>query len=214
VKTRNMLRDSLSAARRPAAVGPLILVVVSAVLITFAGCAGEIISESFAFPQSSSDGSTTPAGRSDVTRDQGPVSESDAAGLKDNQLSENISSNPNREKKETRTMWFASGNKSIEHVNAATFRTAVLESDVPVLVDFYADWCGPCRALAPVLEQLAQEIDGVRIVKVNVDQAPTLAAQYRVSAIPTMILFDRGKPVQRVTGLASKDELKRLLAVD
>lgn len=111
-------------------------------------------------------------------------------------------------------MWFASGNKAIEHVNAATFRTAVLESDVPVLVDFYADWCGPCRALAPVLEQLAQEIDGVRIVKVNVDQAPTLAAQYRVSAIPTMILFDQGRPVQRVTGLASQDELKRLLAVD
>lgn len=111
-------------------------------------------------------------------------------------------------------MWFTGGKKTIEHVNAANFNSLVAQSDVPVLVDFYADWCGPCRALAPILEQLAQEVDGVRIVKVNVDQAPTLAAQYRVSAIPTLILFDQGRPIQRITGLASKEDLKRLLAVD
>ncbi len=111
-------------------------------------------------------------------------------------------------------MWFSGGKKTIEHANAANFNSLVAQSDMPVLVDFYADWCGPCRALAPILEQLAQEVDGVRIVKVNVDQAPTLAAQYRVSAIPTLILFDQGRPVQRITGLASKEDLKRLLAVD
>lgn len=111
-------------------------------------------------------------------------------------------------------MWFASKSGSVEHVSAADFKTAVLEADVPVLVDFYADWCGPCRALAPVLEQLAQETQGVRIVKVNVDQAPNLAAQYRVSAIPTLILFNQGKPVQRMTGLMTKEELKRALGVN
>jgi thioredoxin 1 len=99
----------------------------------------------------------------------------------------------------------------VEHANEANFDQLVLSSDVPVLVDFYADWCGPCRMIAPLLEELASEVPNARIVKVNVDHSPGLAAQYGVSSIPTLTVFDNGRVVQQQVGLASKAQLRAML---
>jgi len=99
----------------------------------------------------------------------------------------------------------------VEHVDTAEFETKVLRSDLPVLVDFYADWCGPCRALSPVLEELARENPAAKIVKVNVDESPELAVRYRVDTIPRLMVFKDGKPVAQHSGLANKARLNALL---
>jgi thioredoxin 1 len=98
------------------------------------------------------------------------------------------------------------------HANSADFADQVLESDSPVLVDFYADWCGPCRMLSPVLDQLARENPDARIVKVDVDQSPEVAERYNVSSIPMLILFDEGKPKSQIVGVAPKQTLQRMLS--
>jgi thioredoxin 1 len=103
--------------------------------------------------------------------------------------------------------------RGIEHADEATFDQLVLKSDVPVLVDFYADWCGPCQALAPVLEQLAGETPNARIVKVNVDHSPALAARYGVSSIPSLMVFHGGQIRAEQVGMASKSRLKAMLGV-
>jgi thioredoxin 1 len=100
---------------------------------------------------------------------------------------------------------------AVVHADEKTFRAEVLNSEVPVLVDFYADWCGPCRALGPVLEELAQETPNAKIVKVNVDDNPRLAGQYGVSSIPNLLVFKDGRIVDQQIGLASKQQLKSLL---
>jgi thioredoxin 1 len=100
----------------------------------------------------------------------------------------------------------------IQHATDSTFRSLVLDSNRPVLVDFYADWCGPCRRLAPVLEELAAENPGMKIVKVNVDQCPELAERYRVDAIPALKVFKNGQVAEEMMGLASKERLQALLA--
>jgi len=99
----------------------------------------------------------------------------------------------------------------IEHVDTAQFESKVLRSESPVLVDFYADWCGPCRALSPVLEELARENPGARIVKVDVDENPELAVRYRVDTIPRLVVFKDGQPVAQHSGLANKARLNALL---
>jgi thioredoxin 1 len=98
------------------------------------------------------------------------------------------------------------------HASSADFADQVLKSDAPVLVDFYADWCGPCRMLSPVLDQLARETPKAKIVKLNVDQSPEIATQYNVSSIPMLILFEEGKPKSQIVGLAPKQTLQRMLS--
>jgi thioredoxin 1 len=100
----------------------------------------------------------------------------------------------------------------IQHATEPTFRNLVLESSQPVLVDFYADWCGPCQRLAPILEELAAENPNARIIKVNVDASPGLAEQYGVNSIPSLKVFKNGRVADELVGLASKGEIQALLA--
>ncbi len=102
--------------------------------------------------------------------------------------------------------------RAIEHADESDFAVKVLQSNAVVLVDFYADWCMPCRMLGPVLEELAREAPDVRIVKVNVDENPGLAIRYRVTSIPYLLVFRDGKPVAQHVGLADKATLRALLA--
>lgn len=93
-----------------------------------------------------------------------------------------------------------------------TFKQEVLESDAPVLVDFWAPWCGPCRTLGPIIEELAREYDGkIKICKLNVDENQKIAGEYRITSIPTILLFKGGKVVDQVMGVADKDTLKSKL---
>lgn len=92
------------------------------------------------------------------------------------------------------------------------FQKEALESDIPVLVDFYADWCGPCKMIAPIVTELAGEYEGVfKIGKLNVDQEQDTAEKYRVMSIPTLIIFKNGEAVDKVVGLVSKQVLQEKL---
>lgn len=102
---------------------------------------------------------------------------------------------------------------AIPITNQRNFDSTVLHAERPVLVDFYADWCGPCQAMSPVLEQFASENDTtVDVVKVNVDQEGALAAQYGVRSIPTLVLFRNGEPVATQIGAQSLSALNQLIA--
>ena len=92
------------------------------------------------------------------------------------------------------------------------FNEEVLSSDIPVLVDFYADWCGPCKMLAPVIEALATEMEGkVKIGKLNVDDAQDIAIEYRVASIPTLMVFKGGKLADTIVGARPKEDIISLL---
>lgn len=97
-------------------------------------------------------------------------------------------------------------------ITDANFDSEVLKSPVPVLIDFWAPWCGPCRAMGPVIDELSSEYDGkIKICKMNVDENTRTPSQYQIRAIPTMILFKNGQVVETLTGALPKDALKRVL---
>lgn len=95
---------------------------------------------------------------------------------------------------------------------SADFEKEVLQSDKPVLVDFFADWCGPCKMMVPVVEQLAEELEGkAKVGKLNIDENMDIAEKYRVMNIPTFLIFKDGQEKERIVGAVSKNELKNKL---
>jgi thioredoxin 1 len=102
--------------------------------------------------------------------------------------------------------------ENIIEVNQDSFQQSVLENQKPILVDFWAPWCGPCRAVAPVVEELAKEYQGkVGFAKVNVDDSPFIASKFGVMSIPTLLVFKDGKPAEQVVGFKPKDQIKKLI---
>lgn len=99
-------------------------------------------------------------------------------------------------------------------VTTDSFEQTVLRADKPVLVDFWADWCGPCRRLSPIVDEIASETDAVKVCKVNVDENPLLAGKYHVSSIPTLVLFRDGKPSVTSTGVCSKQTILQMIGLN
>jgi len=96
----------------------------------------------------------------------------------------------------------------ISKLSEATFQSEVIDSEMPVLVDFTAVWCGPCKMLDPIVKQLAQDWEGkVKVVKLDVDDNPQMTIDYNIMGVPTLILFKGGKPVERLSGYQPKDRL-------
>jgi thioredoxin 1 len=101
---------------------------------------------------------------------------------------------------------------NLVHVDDKNFASEVLNADLPVLVDFWATWCGPCRSISPIVEELAKEFSGrVKVTKLNVDESPATPSQYGVRGIPTLILFKSGKILDQIVGSVPKARLKALI---
>ena len=97
---------------------------------------------------------------------------------------------------------------NVKKVTTETFRSDVIESDKPVVVDFWAEWCGPCKKLSPILEEVADELDGeVTIAKVNVDEERNLGAMFQIMSIPNVLIFNNGEKVDEFVGLRSKNDI-------
>ena len=115
--------------------------------------------------------------------------------------------NPNNQvvnNKEERSM-------KVLSVTNENFENEVLKSDKPVLIDFYADWCGPCKMLSPLVDQFAEENDDVKVVKINVDEAQEIAVKYGVMSIPTLVVIKNGNEVNRSVGLIGKEDIEKLM---
>jgi thioredoxin len=109
--------------------------------------------------------------------------------------------------------WRPSPTPTVLHADEDNFDRHVLKADVPVLVDFYANWCGPCKRMAPTLDQLAAESPRARVVKVNVDDSPKLAARYGIRSLPSLVVFKNGRAVAKQEGFTAKSKLKAMLAL-
>ena len=100
---------------------------------------------------------------------------------------------------------------SVKIINTENYEAEVMSSDVPVLLDFYADWCGPCKMLAPVIEKLADEESGIKVCKINVDDSPELAANFKIMSIPTLVVIKDGKEAAKAIGIRSKAEILKMI---
>ena len=96
---------------------------------------------------------------------------------------------------------------SVKHVDSNSFENEVLKADGKVLVDFWAEWCGPCKMLGPVIEEIGEEQDKVKVAKLNIDDSMDIAQQYKVMSIPTLILFENGEEVDRSVGALGKQDI-------
>ena len=102
--------------------------------------------------------------------------------------------------------------KNIIEVSEGTFQAEVLNSEKPVLVDFWASWCGPCRMIAPVIEKLAEKMDSqIKFAKLNTDENQQISMKYRIMAIPSLLVFKNGTEVERVVGVCGQDHLEKIL---
>ena len=96
-------------------------------------------------------------------------------------------------------------------VNSQNFEEEVIKSEKPVLIDFYADWCGPCKMLSPIIDEIAEENSEIKVVKVNVDDSQDLAMKYQVMSIPTLVVIKNGEEVNRSVGLIDKSQVENLI---
>ena len=97
------------------------------------------------------------------------------------------------------------------NINKANFHSEVIESERPVLLDFWAPWCGPCRAVVPLIDEIASERDDIKVVKVNIDEEPELAREYRVMSIPTLMVMREGKVVKKASGARPKAQILEMI---
>lgn len=97
------------------------------------------------------------------------------------------------------------------NVTSTNFEEIVLKSDKPVLIDFYADWCGPCKMLSPIIEEIANETEEIKVVKINIDNSQELAIQYEIMSIPTVIVIKNGCEVNRKIGIANKSQILEMV---
>ena len=100
---------------------------------------------------------------------------------------------------------------AVMHVSNENFKQEVLQSDKPVLLDFYASWCGPCRMLAPILDEIAEEHPEIKVVKVNVDEEQALASQYQVISIPSLFVLENGEVINQALGVKPKQQILDML---
>ena len=102
---------------------------------------------------------------------------------------------------------------SVIEVKKDNFKDEVMFSDKPVLIDFWASWCGPCKMLSPVVDEIAEENDGFKVCKINVDENPELASEYKVASIPTLIVFKNGKLINTSVGVRSKEDILKMVSI-
>lgn len=106
---------------------------------------------------------------------------------------------------------FKEENMSVSDVTAENFEEEVLKSEKPVLVDFYADWCGPCKMLSPIIDQVANENEDIKVCRINIDNEESLAVQYGIMSIPTLLVFKSGEVTNQTIGVVSKSEILEML---
>jgi thioredoxin 1 len=99
------------------------------------------------------------------------------------------------------------------HITVDNFEKEVLQSDKPVLVDFWASWCGPCKVVLPIIEELAEEVTNAKVCKINVDEEPSLAQKFKIMTIPTLLVFKGGEVVNKSVGVVNKEQVLELLNV-